>query len=147
VQPPSNYDDAGLMINVNPDTIYHYAIVNLKNAATVVAGAINAIDGIWQNLQLGWAGETATEAQDFSNKWNTAIQLLFGTEADPQSGAFEQLATAVATAASNYAQAEYSNWQMFESLVNSLNAPPGTPPPPTRNENNPPVTETAPAPP
>lgn len=146
MQPPTNYDDAGLQISVDPDFLYRYATVDLPNSAKAVANFITAITGAWQNLQLGWAGDAAAEAQAEGSKWTTAVQLLFGTEADPQSGAFAQLATAVATASVNYGEAGYISVQMFYSLINGLNAPPGTPPPPARDANDAPVTETAPAP-
>ena len=143
---PSNYDSAGLFIRVDPNTLYSYATGDMVNEAKAVAGAIDSIVNIWNNLQLGWAGASAAEAQDFSKRWVQAVQQLFGTGDQPDSGAFPKLANAVATASVNYGEAEDTVQKMFQSLTDGLNAPPGTPGPPTRGQNQPPITENAPPP-
>ena len=145
VQLPSNYDDGRLLIRVDPDSLFHYATVDVVNDAKVIADAVSAISQTWTNLQVGWAGTTAREAQDFSNQWNHAVDRLFGTKKDPASGALPKIAEAVAIAAMNYGQAEDAVTKTFRGFGDQ-NAPHSAPPP-TRNHNQGPVTENAPAPP
>ena len=146
VPAPSNYDDSGMLIRVDPDTLFGYATVDMVNEADVIANAISSIVEIWNGLKLGWVGTTAAEAQDFSNRWNHAVQLLFGTEKDPASGVLPKIAQAVAIASINYGEAEDTVMEMFKTLTDGLNAPPGTPGPPTRGQDQGPVTENAPRP-
>jgi hypothetical protein len=146
VGPPGNYDDAGILLRVDPDTLYSYATVDMTQESQVIVDAINNIVGIWNNLKLSWAGTTAEEAQDFSNRWNSAVEALFGTQDKPEDGAFPRLADAVDYASINYGVAEDAIVRMFQSLTNGLNSPPhGTPP--TRDQNQGPITENAPPPP
>jgi hypothetical protein len=147
VEPPSNYDNANIMIRVDPNTLYACAAVDMTQESQVIVDAINSIVGIWNNLRLGWAGATADQAQDFSNRWLSAVNAFFGTKDNPEDGAFPRIIDAVLTAADNYGQAEDTNVQMFRALADELNSPPSTPPPPTRDQNQGPITENAPAPP
>jgi len=146
-QPPSDYDDAGMLIQVDPNTLYSYATVDMVNEADLIAQSISSIVEIWNNLRLGWAGATADEAHDFNDRWVHAVEGLFGTKDHPEDGAFPQLASAVDAASINYGEAEDTVMKMFQSLTHDLNSPPSTPPPPTRDQNQGPVTESAPPPP
>jgi hypothetical protein len=158
VPAPSNYDDSGMMIRVDPDSLYRYAAVDMPNHADVIVGHLTNIVDTWTGLQLGWAGTTADEAQDFSNRWIHAVEQLFGTEADPTSGALPKIAMAVNLAAVNYGEAEDVIIRMFTSLVAGLiigdvqglgpQAPHSIDPPPTRTPDpqSGPITESAPAP-
>lgn len=145
VQPPSNYDDPSLQIIVDPTGMFSH-VSDLQFEANLVMDAINAIDGIWNNLKLGWVGTTASEAQDFNNQWLAAIQALFGTTADPDSGAFSKVIDAVATASINYGEAEDGNQKMFEALTSSLKSSSSNEPPPSRSDTQGPITEIAPPP-
>jgi uncharacterized protein YukE len=158
VPAPSNYDDSGMMIRVDPDSLYRYATVDMPNQADVIGSHLNNIVDTWNGLQLGWAGTTAQEVQDFSNQWIQAIQQLFGTEADPATGALPKIAMAVNLAAVNYGEAEDVIIRMFTSLLSGLivgdmqglgpNAPHSINPPPTRTPNPlyGPITESSPPP-
>lgn len=145
MQPPSNYDDPSLQILVDPVDMFSH-VSDMQNQAQAVSDAINTIVGIWNGLTLGWVGTSASAAQDFNAQWTAAIQALFGTQADPQSGAFSKIASAVGMASINYGEAEDSNQKMFQSLTNDLNSPSSNLPPPSRDDNQGPITETAPAP-
>jgi uncharacterized protein YukE len=144
VPTPSNYNDAGMQIRVDPDALYGYATVDMKNQAEVLVGSLNRIRDIWQGLALGWVGTSAAEAHDFSDRWNHAIEQLFGTNDDLNSGALPKIATAVAIASINYGEAEDVVVKMFQSLLDALNASPGTPTPPVRHQDEGPVTEQSP---
>jgi hypothetical protein len=144
VPAPSNYNDAGMQIRVDPDTLYGYATVDLPHHADVLVSSLNRIHDIWEGLALGWVGTSAAEAQDFSQRWNHAIEQLFGRHDDPKSGALPKIANAVGYASINYGEAEDVAVKMFQSLLDALNAPPGTPTPPLRNQGEGPVTEQSP---
>lgn len=141
---PGNYNDFGIMLKVDPNTLFGYATADMPAEAESIAGSIGNIVNIWNDLKLGWAGTSADEAQDFSNRWNAAITKLFGTEDDPESGAFPKIARAVGYAAINFGETEDVVAKMFASLSEGLAAPPGTPQPPTRDEHDGPVTESTP---
>jgi hypothetical protein len=151
LSPPSNYDDPSLLIQIDPNSLFLYATVNLVNAGTVISDLLNAVFGVWNNLTSnnpgvgGWVGDTANQVQDFSTRCNNACQLMFGTQADPDSGAFTVMANALADTAINFGEAEDTNQKMFLSFINGINSPPGNPPPPARNDYDAPITETAPA--
>jgi hypothetical protein len=158
VPAPSNYDNSGMMIRVDPDSLYRYATVDMPNNADVIVGHLKNIVDTWNGLQLGWAGTTADEVQDFSKQWTQAVDQLFGTQADPTSGALPKIAIAVNLAAVNYGEAEDVIIKMFTSLVAGLivgdvqglgpNAPHSINSPPTRTPNplNGPITESSPPP-
>jgi hypothetical protein len=141
---PSNYDSTGLVIKVDPTTLWSYAQNDLPNNSEVVAIAVGNINTIWNNLALGWAGTTADEAQDFNNRWNTTISQLFGTQADPSSGALPKIADAVGMAALNYGETEDTVKRMFDTFSASLNSSSPTTPPPDRDDNDGPITENTP---
>jgi hypothetical protein len=145
VPPPENYNSAALSIRVDPLTLWRYATVDLKDQGTVVAEAIGRIHNIWQGLELGWAGQTAVEAQDFGNRWVASITGLFGTEGDEDSGALVRLQKAVAQAAINYAVTEDTVWRMFTEFNYAYDTPSkGGVSPPYRNNNDGPVHENTP---
>jgi uncharacterized protein YukE len=143
--PPSNYDDPSLLIRVDPDNMFSH-VGDMTSEAQVIGDAITAIVGIWNNLKLGWVGTSASEAQDFSTNWVNAVTALFGNGA--AGGAFQKIADAVGMASTNYGEAESSNEQMFLTLIKSLGSSSSSTavPPPTRDQQQGPVTETAPAP-
>ena len=137
---PSNYNDIGMSIKVDPTAMYNYANTDVRNAADALAGSISRIGGIWEGLRLGWVGTTADEAQDFSDQWNAAVTGLLGT-GDGSTGALPKIGGAVVAASINYGDAEDTNQKMFQSLSSAMSAPPGAPQPPSRGQNEGPVTE------
>jgi hypothetical protein len=162
VTAPSNYDDSGMLIAVDPNTLYQLATVDMVNQADVIGDAISNIVQIWNDLKVGWMGDTATEAQDFVDRWTNAVDQLFGTKDDASSGALPKIADGVDLASVNYGEAEDVVVKMFTSLIASLDLgfvqgavghlPHSVTPPPTRTPPDPkdgpidPVTETAPPP-
>lgn len=145
VAAPANYNDAGMVIRVDPGAMFQGGN-RVITEANGIMDIINRVVNIWNNLNIGWIGTSATEAQDYLNRWTQAIQNLFGTDANPGSGALPELAAAAEQAAINYAEAEKMNAMMFEGLGFSLasNDPNGPPP---RNSNDGPISENAPPPP
>jgi hypothetical protein len=151
---PSNYDDAGLTISVDPNTLYQYAISDIPNHIQSLADSITKIVGVWNGLNnnnVGWVGASASEAQDFNSKWTTAVNGLFGTTAEPASGVLPKIGNAVAQASVNYGTAEDTTTTNLQHYIDGLNTPAGggssVNSPPTRGGNQGPVSENAPAPP
>jgi hypothetical protein len=110
---PGNYNSPGLTIKVDPAALWRYATVDIKAHAEVIADAISRIADIWSGLQVGWAGESADEAQGFSSRLAGAFTRLYGSAGAPESGAIAMLQKAVGKAGFNYAAAEDQNWRMF----------------------------------
>jgi hypothetical protein len=143
VPAPSNYDDAGLVIRVDPNRMFQLATADMKNHGEAIANALSDIAQTWEGLAGGWAAPSATEAQDFVNRWNVAVRAMFGDGQDPSTGILPKIAQKVAVASINYGEAEDVNTKMFQSVGSGGS---GGPTPPTRSDNNGPITENAPAP-
>jgi uncharacterized protein YukE len=102
---PSEVSDTGLALGL---------------AADEVISALNSINTTLGNLELGWAGTTATEAKDFVDQWTAAMTNLFGSQKDASGGVLNQAIITLTTAAGNYSDAEQSIVTMFNSLSSSL---------------------------
>jgi hypothetical protein len=116
---PQNYNDRGMVIDVDPNMMFQIGSVDLPAAGRIVADSVVRINGIWQALEVGWAGVTADEALDFSNRWNGTMMRLFGTEDDPQSGVLPKISYGLAVASINYASAEDQVIKMFSGYGES----------------------------
>lgn len=148
---PAQYDTAGAVIKVAPDNVYQTATVGIPSLGQEIADSVNRIVGIWNDLKLGWVGNTATEAQDFNDRWAADISELFGSKADGthhgNAGILNQLANGIAMAAVNYAQAEDAVTNMFNQTADALEqsgSASGTPANPTwavRDVENMPIIE------
>jgi hypothetical protein len=143
VPAPTNYNDASLNINVDPDALWMYGATDLPAQLKAIGDLVGRVHDIWNGLQLGWAGTTADEAQDFADRWNGAVTVLFGTQADPQSSVLYRIAVAVQTASLNYATTEEEVSKMFLDFYDALPGGGGTNQPPTRDQSQGPITESA----
>jgi len=94
------------------------------NCTNLVEGIVHKLEDInktLNDLQLSWIGPSSDLANQFTQRWQDAMQSLFGTQVGmPTLGAFDQLLQGVASATGNYYQAE--NWVMttFGKLVDGL---------------------------
>lgn len=114
---PADYD--GVTMTVEPGPLQMSADM-IEDAAEDIVAALNSINTTLSNLQLGWDGNTAAEAQDFSNQWMAAMTGMFGSESDPQSGVMNQVIIALLTAAGNCSSAENAIVKMFGTLSSEL---------------------------
>lgn len=140
---PANYNNANLGINVDPNALWTYGATDLPARMKTIGDAVGRIHDIWNGLKLGWAGTTADEAQDFADRWNVAVTTLFGSKAAPESSVLYKIAVAVQTASLNYATTEEEVSKMFLDFYRALPGGGGTNQPPTRDQNQGPITETA----
>jgi len=151
VSVPSNYDDSGIMIRVDPNTLYQYATSDIPNHVQGLADSISNIVKIWNNLKVGWVGKSASDAHEFNTQWSQAIDRLFGSKSDAASGVLPKIGIAVAQASINYGVAEDTITTSLKDYVNGLNTPAGAGnavnSAPTRSGSQGPVSENAPAPP
>jgi hypothetical protein len=124
---PGQYDTAGATIKVAPDNVFQSATVAIPGLGKEIADSVNRVVQIWNDLKLGWVGTTATEAQDFNDRWAADISQLFGSPAEILGetagytpGILNQLATGIAMAATNYGQAEDVVTSMFNQTADAL---------------------------
>lgn len=134
---PSNYNDGGTVFRIDPLTIFRHAKVDLFNEANSIGDAVQNIFNIWEELELGWVGTSAAEAQDFSDRMNANLRQLFGTKDAP--GVLSKIANAIAAASINFGLAEDNVKKMFDSLGTGLDTPAPAGTPPIRSDNGPPV--------
>jgi len=121
---PEQYDTAGAVIKVAPDNVFQSATVAIPGLGKEIADSVNRVVQIWNDLKLGWVGNTATEAHDFNDRWAADINKLFGSQADGAQGGtpgiLNQLANGIAMAAMNYGQAEDTVTNMFNQTADAL---------------------------
>jgi uncharacterized protein YukE len=111
---PASYD--AVTMTVNPGLLQMSGDM-IQDAAEDIVTALNTIDNTLSNLQLGWAGQTAQEAEDFGDQWMAAMTGLFGNANNPKSGVMDQVIVALLTAAGNFSNAEDAVISMFGQLA------------------------------
>jgi hypothetical protein len=117
---PGTYDNAGISIKVDPDSIFQLATDTIPSLGEDVANSIDRVVQIWNDLKIGWVGHTAQEAQDFNDRWTTSIGELFGGKDGSAGGILAQIADGIAMAGSNYGQAEDVVTNMFNQTASSV---------------------------
>lgn len=93
--------------------------------ADCVAEILASLDSIMKtvkDLDLGWAGATAQEAQDFGDQWYAAMVNLFGSSGQAADGVMNMLVFALLSAGNNYNAAEDAIVQMFSGFGDLLAA-------------------------
>jgi hypothetical protein len=95
---------------------------------------INTLD----NLNLSWVGQSQKLENTYNQEWQTAVSSLFGTSKDPEKGVLIQVASALASAAANYAAAEYAGECAYLQFVAGLASGSTSSPPPATSITNPP---------
>ncbi len=115
---PDSYNDVD-NISMEPGPLQFIADV-ITSGAEDIASALDTINETLSSLQLGWAGKTASEAQDFASQWIKAMTALFGSSKDPKSGLLNQVAIGLLTAIGNDSGSEESITSMFSQLVNAI---------------------------
>lgn len=116
---PANYDAVTMFVEPGP---LMFEALMIQSAAQDIGNALNTLAGALSSLQLGWDGTTAAEAQDFANQWIAAMNGLFGTDKNPQSGVMNQVVIALMTAVGDASSAENSIVQMMAAMQAALTA-------------------------
>jgi hypothetical protein len=118
---------------------------NLKDLGQAVADSIDRINKTWNDLKLGWMGDTADEAKAFVDRWNVVMGELFGSDEHPEKGALNEIVTGVLTTAWIFGQTEHTLAEFFNDFKNGLaggGGPSDTPPSSVTDTTNTAVTET-----
>jgi hypothetical protein len=55
---PESYGDVGMVIKVDPDNMWRQAVLDLPTHAQNIGGHISTVVDTWNNLRLGWVGNT-----------------------------------------------------------------------------------------
>jgi uncharacterized protein YukE len=107
-----------------------------KDIVNHMENILNTLDG----LNLSWVGQAQQLENTYNQEWQAAVSTLFGTAKDPGKGVLVQLASALATAAANYATAEFSGADAYLQFVVALTSGGGSSssPPPATPVTNPP---------
>src|SRR5579859_40036 len=97
----------------------------LQLAVEEVVSSLEVINTTLSDLARGWAGNTATQAKDFTDQWLAAMTNLFGSDKGATQGVLNQVMTILANAAGNYSSAEQSVVSMFSALSSALTSTAG----------------------
>jgi uncharacterized protein YukE len=79
----------------------------LTSLAKDIANHLESILNTLDNLSLSWVGQSQQLENTYNQEWQAAVSTLFGTSKNPEKGVLVQVAAALASAAANYAAAEY----------------------------------------
>jgi len=119
-----NYDSA--TVRVDPQTVDDCAIV-LQSAAQEMVNLLEDINTTLSNLALGWAGQTADEAQEMNNAWTTVMTDLFGSSDQSHGtpdaaaeGVIGVMLSGLTMVAAGFSQAEMGLVKMFQDFYSSL---------------------------
>jgi uncharacterized protein YukE len=127
----ADYDTASLF--VEPDQLKTIADNLTANASDVATSTLN-ITNTLSDLQLGWAGQSAQEANDIANRWDAVMNELFGTEDDPSTGVLNAIVDGLMTARDGFSKTEDALAKLFSQFRDQLTAggagstPPQAPP-------------------
>jgi uncharacterized protein YukE len=114
---PQSYDTAN--ITVSPQTLSDTSS-QVTGLANDVANRLQDIATTLGNLQLSWVGQSSTLAAEFTQRWQSAVTSLFGTQQDPNEGALSRLADGLQAAAQNYDNVEQWAVTSFNKLSDGL---------------------------
>jgi len=120
-----NYDYA--RINVDPQGLAQHAD-KLSSLATDVANMTLQMENATFQLKLGWAGDTADDAQKFSDRWVAVMKDMFGTDdkndTNPSdSGVLNVMAGGLHAVAEGFGMVENAIAGSFSQLSDSLKNP------------------------
>jgi len=112
-----------------PDSVLPTAIVDGKGYGVVpemlnlISDAFSKIYGIWDDLKLSWAGDSADAAQKLQADLNQLQKRLYGAKLYPIGdvpGVIGQMSSVAASAAVNYSNVEESNADNFNKMNDAI---------------------------
>ncbi|WP_422747583.1 hypothetical protein [Micromonospora sp. WMMD1219] len=122
----ADYNPSGVQIDVNMHDMYGHAAVFLASLVDSLQDDWLAIANIWDQLKIGWVGESADAADAFNTRLEDVQQRLFGTP-DPDNptmvetpGILDQVRYGAMMAAANYNSAEHTVTDMFNAFLASM---------------------------
>ncbi|MCZ4124744.1 WXG100 family type VII secretion target, partial [Streptomyces sp. H39-S7] len=139
-RPPADYN--AITITVTPEDLLT-AATTASAAIVRIVHSLSDINGTLGELQLGWAGDTAKKAQEFSDQWSACMTEMFGRKDHAADGILNRLVDALAGARGNYDATEsFIADKLFGPLTTALtSAPvPGAAPRPDETGKDPALT-------
>lgn len=112
-----SYDE--VKIDVDPPDLKDKA-KRLALSVKAVGALLSDVNDVLTGLKLNWAGQTSEEYDEITAEWKRVVDMAFGTEKEPETGALNAIATGVSRAASNFAGAELATAKMFDEMLYSL---------------------------
>lgn len=142
----NNADYDTVSLSVEPDKLKTIADNLTADAKDVSASVLNIANTL-SDLQLGWNGQSAQEADDFSKQWEAVMTELFGTDNDPSKGVLNAIVDGLLTARGGFSKTEQALVQMFSKFKEQLQAggsgdTPTSAPPSMNDTNMTAITET-----
>jgi uncharacterized protein YukE len=105
-----------------------YALDLIHTAAESIAANLSTINKTLSGLALNWAGDSASQAQHYNDKWNAVVQMLFGV-VDSQGnvllddGAISVLTEGLTRAVGNYRANEQAVGALFSGFLSTNTKP------------------------
>ncbi|WP_405883137.1 WXG100 family type VII secretion target [Streptomyces sp. NBC_01136] len=127
-----NYDTADIKMDpaVVSDAVKALIGGDPYEPGGLVADVIDKLEDVLTQVKdlTGWAGDSATEAQDFIDRWHSATEELIGSKQKPD-GVLQRVVKGLATATANYEAAEDFAIKIFSGFkvlggTDSTNAAP-----------------------
>ncbi|MFF5175364.1 hypothetical protein ACFY3U_22410 [Micromonospora sp. NPDC000089] len=119
-----DYNSLSTNIDVSPHSM-HLAAKGIELISTTIAEHWGTIGKTWEDLKLGWIGDSSEAADAFNVRLTGIQERLFGVPSDDgetvdKLGLLDQLRAGVLHAASNYDNAEWSVIDVWESFCSQL---------------------------
>lgn len=116
---PANYDSSS--ISVDPGGLNTCA-ETISAQVDDISSYLKTINDTLSGLALSWAGSAADQASAYNEKWDNAVQAIFGTKSDPKSGALNILMSGLSKAAQNYSAIELAIAKTFNQYAGGFPA-------------------------
>ena len=114
--------DAVALFGVYPQGIVEHA-KNIEKSVVAIGDSLGRIIATFEKLELGWAGKSAQEAEDFAKEWIAVGDELFGPKGKPEQGALNIVLTGVKTVAYLFAHTEHGIADFFHQISVALSQP------------------------
>ncbi|MET7704717.1 hypothetical protein [Micromonospora sp. NPDC005413] len=122
----TNYDASAVRINVDMYYMHRSASVYLASLITNLQDDWTEIGNTWEQLKIGWLGESSEAADAFNERLKDVQNRLFGTP-DPADttkvetpGILDRVRYGAVVAAANYNAAEHAVTDMFDDFVHAI---------------------------
>lgn len=124
--PPVIYAGSGsdAVISVDAELLVGLS-TKVNDSLQVIGDDLKTIFDTLNNLKLGWAGQTATEAQDFFDRLDACMTVLYGKSGDTTSeenSMLSRVSNALKVAGNNYLGTEDWIISTFSSVSAAMNA-------------------------
>ncbi|MEU7919282.1 hypothetical protein ACGFIP_03345 [Micromonospora zamorensis] len=122
----TNYDASAVRINVDMYYMHRSASVYMASLITSLQDDWREIGDTWDQLKIGWVGESSEAADAFNERLQDVQNRLFGTP-DPADttkvetpGILDRVRYGAVVAAANYNAAEHAVTDMFDAFVHAI---------------------------